>query len=149
MSSHNRFRINLSTYVFRWASFRQAIDDIDKNVKSILSGDQNVKFLHHVGGTYYVSVNSGYRCVDLRKWFQPFDTVGDIKPTKSGVSLRLNEWSDICSLVDVINKTYPSLSSTQPCYYDDDHMNQLSWLNFTECHPFFVDLSQPPANTVA
>jgi len=47
------------TPTYRWASFRQAIDDIDKSVKSILSGDQNVKFLHHVGGTYYVSVNSG------------------------------------------------------------------------------------------
>ena len=81
-------------------------------------------------------------------WFQPFDAAGDIKPTKSGVSLRLNEWSDLCGLVDVINKTYPSLSSAQPRYYDDDHINQLGWLNCTECHPFLVDLSQLPANTI-
>ena len=134
---------------YRWAAFRQPIDDIDKSVKSILSGDQNVKFLHHVGGTYYVSVNSGYRCVELKKWFQRFDAAGDIKPTNSGVSLlRINEWSDLCGLVDVIKKTYPSLGSAQPCYYDDDHMNQLGWLNCTECHPFLVDLSQPPTNTV-
>ena len=143
------YLLNSTTYVFRWASFRQAIDDTDKNVKAILSGDQNVKFLHHLGGTYYVNVNSGYRCVDLRKWFQPFDAAGDIKPTKSGVSLRLNEWSDLCGLVDVINKTYPSLGSAQPCYYDDDHMNQLGWLNCTECHPFLVHLSQLSANTIA
>ena len=58
-------------------------------------------------------------------------------------------WSDLCSLVDVINKTYPSLGSAQPCYYDDDHMNQLGWLNCTECHPFLVHLSQLPANTIA
>jgi len=54
---------------YRWAAFRQVIDDTDRNVKSILNGDQNVKFLQHVGGTYYVNVNSGYRCVDMRKWF--------------------------------------------------------------------------------
>jgi len=70
-----------------------------------------------------------------------------MKPTKSGVSLRLDEWSYLCGLIDVINKT--SLGSAQPCNYDDDHMNQLSWLNCTECHPFLVNLSQPPANAVA
>ena len=106
--------------------------------------DQNVKFLHHLSGTYYVNVNSGYRCVDLRKWFQPFDAAGDIKPTKSGVSLRLNEWSNLCGLVDVINKTYPSLGSAQPCYYDDDHMNQLGWLNCT-----VPPLPGPPQSTAS
>ena len=58
-----------------------------------------------------VSVSSGYRCVNLRKWFQPLDSAGDIKPTKKGVSLRLDEWSSLCNLVDVINKTYTSLDS--------------------------------------
>ena len=72
---------------------------------AILGGDQNVKFLYHIGGAYYVSVNSGYHCVNLRKWFQPLDSAGDIKPTKKGVSLGLDEWSSLCNLVDVINKT--------------------------------------------
>jgi len=109
-----------------------------------------VKFLQHVGGAYYVSVNSGYCCVDMIKWFQPFNATGDIKPTKIGVSLHLNEWSDLCNLVDVINKAYTSLGSAQPCYYEDDHMNHVGWLDCTECHPFLVNLSQPPpTNTVA
>ena len=83
-----------------------------------------VKFLQHVGGAYYVSVNSGYCCVDMIKWFQPFNATGDIKPTKIGVSLHLNEWSDLCNLVDVINKAYTSLGSVQPCYYEDDHNHE-------------------------
>ena len=53
---------------------------------------------------------------------------------------RLDEWSSLCNLVDVINKAYMSLGSAQPCYYDDDHVNQLGWLNCTECHPFHVSL---------
>ena len=44
-----------------------------------------------------------------------------------------------------ILSAYTSLSSAQPCYYDDDHMNHVGWLNCTECHPFLVNLSQPPA----
>jgi len=132
---------------YRWAAFCQVIDDADKSVKAILSSDQNVKFLQHIGGAYYVSVNSGYRCVNLRMWFQPLDTAGDIRPTNRGVCLRLNEWSDLCNLVDVTHKTYTSLDSAQPCYYGDDHMDQLGWLNCIECHPFLVNLSQPPANS--
>ena len=56
-----------------WAAFRQVVDDINKNVKALVEGDQNVKFLHHIGGAHYVSVTSGYPCVDFRKWFQPYD----------------------------------------------------------------------------
>jgi len=69
--------------------------------------------------------------------------MGDIKPTKK------DEWSSLCNLVDVINKTYTTLHSAQPCYYGDDHRNQLSCLNCTECHPFHVSLSQSAANSVA
>ena len=69
---------------YRWAAFRQVVDDTDKSVRAILSGDQNVKFLQHIHGAYYVSVNSGYYCVNLRKWFQPLDSASDIKPTKKG-----------------------------------------------------------------
>jgi len=135
---------------YRWAAFRHVVDDTDKSVRAILSGDQNVQFLHHIGGAYYVSVNSGCRCVNLRKWFHPLDSAGDIKPTKKRLSLHLDEWSSLCNLVDVINKTYTSLDSTQPCYYSDDHMNQLGRLhvNCTECHPFHVSLSQSAASSV-
>jgi len=89
------------------------------------------------------------RCVNLRKWFKPLDSAGDIKHTKKGVSLRLDEWSSLCNLVDVINKTFTSVDSALPCYYGVDHMNQLGWLNCIECHPFHVSLSQPAANSIA
>jgi len=83
-------------------------------------------------------VKSVYRCVDLRKFFRPYDAKDGaiIKPTRKGVALRLEEWSHMCSLVDAINTAYPSLADAQPCYYQDDHMNQISWLECLECHPF-------------
>jgi len=128
----------------RWAAFRQVVDDINKNVKSLLEGDQNVKFLQHIGGAYYVSVTSGYRCVDFRKWFQPYDAkdLGDIKPTIHGVALRLNEWTSLCSLIDTINTSHSTLATALPCYFNDDHVNEQGWLNCAECHPFLVNLGQ-------
>ena len=115
-----------------------------QNVKALVEGDQNVKCMHHIGGAYYVNVTSGFHCVDLRMFYQSYDAKDDtsIKPTKRRVALRLNEWSSLCTLIDTINASHPTLASAQPCYYDDDHMNQHGWLNCVECHPFLINLGQ-------
>jgi len=128
----------------RWAVFRQAVDEVDTAVKALREG-VDVKLQHHIGGAYYISVTSGYSCVDVRKFYQPYDSKdGQIKATKRGVALRFDEWVTLCQLIDTVNAAYPSLADAQPCYYGDDHMNQLGWLNCLECHPFHVNLSQLP-----
>ena len=113
----------------------------------MLDGDQNVKFQQHIGGAKYVSIMNGYRCVNLRKWFQPGDLNGELHPTKKGVALRFYEWRDLCTFITTINNSFPCLASAQLCHYDDDHMNQLGWMQCTECHPFLVELSQATVNT--
>ena len=52
----------------------------------------------------------------------------EIKLTKKGVALHLEEWADLYALVNTINKAYPSLANAQPCYYGDGHKNQIWWL---------------------
>ena len=47
------------------------------------------------------------------------------------MALRFDEWTTLCQLVYKINTTYPSLASTVPCCYGDDHVNQLGWLNWS------------------
>ena len=54
----------------RWASFRLYIDEVDDQLNS-LSQDRDVAYCAHYGGGWHVSVNTGYRCVDLRKWYVP------------------------------------------------------------------------------
>ena len=76
------------------------------------------------------------------------DEYDEIRPTKKGVALRLGEWADLCTLVDTINTAYPSLASTVPCYYDEDDMNQMGWLNCNECHPFLNNLSAAHGQSV-
>ena len=129
---------------YRWAAFRQNIDDISTNAKAVATGDEGIKLWQHIGGAHYVSVTSGYNCVDFRKWFQPYGSKdAEIKPTKRGIALRFDEWSDLCTLADKISVTHSSLSSALPCYYDDDHVNQMGWLDCSECQPFGNHLSQP------
>jgi len=141
MKDDDKKSIELSPH--RWASFRQYIDDITSNVKAVTAGEEDIKLCQHIGGGHYVSVTSGYRCVDFRRWFQPYGPKdGEIKPTKNGVALRFEEWFDLCTLVDAINTAYPSLGTALPCYYKEDHINPPFWLSCAECHPFHDHLSQ-------
>ena len=91
---------------------------------------------------YYIAVTSGYRCVDFRKFYKPYGSAeGHIKPTKRGISLRLDEWSHLCHLIESVNSRYPSLGQAFPCYYDGDAHNQLDgFMDCTECYPFGSDL---------
>jgi len=123
------------------------MDEVSTKAKAAAAGDQDIKLWQHIGGAHYISVTSGYKCVDIRKWYQPYGNKdGEIKPTKRGVALRFDEWADLCTLVSTINTAYPSLGSALPCYYDGDHLNQMGWLNCVECNPFANILSQMPVN---
>ena len=122
----------------RWALFRTGVDDINIIVKAMMEGQNDINFRVHIGGGYYVSVTSGISCVDFRKFYKPNDArEGDVKPTKRGVALRLEEWSHLCSLIDVINAAYPTLASALPCYRDGEHLDLwITSVACTECYPF-------------
>jgi len=58
--------LTLFVYVtsYRWAAFRQNIVDISVSAKAVAAGDEGIKLWQHIGGAHYVSVTSGYHCVD-------------------------------------------------------------------------------------
>ena len=122
----------------RWAQFRQSIEEIDAKVKALVN-NESVSYRQHIGGGHYVSVTSGFRCVDFRKWFIPYGQT-EIRPTRSGIALRLSEWAEIQKLVETINTAYPTLGTALPCYLEDDHQNQIGALRCRECYPFLTEL---------
>jgi len=100
-----------------------------------LRADESVGYKQHIGGGYYVSITSGFYCVDIRKFFIPYGET-DVKPTRRGIALRLREWEDMKKIIDAINNAYPTLGTALPCYLGNDHMDQLGALRCTECYPF-------------
>ena len=122
----------------RWAQFRQTLDEIEANVKNVCSGSLTVNYRQAIGGGYYISVTSGFFCVDIRKFFLPYSGTVE-KPTRQGIALRLREWSQIRKLVEEINNAYPVLVTALPCYLQEDHQNQLGALQCRECYPFSTD----------
>lgn len=114
----------------RWASFVNYIEDVEQQVKR-LQGSDEFRYQQRIGGGWKVSVTSGFRCVDFRRFY--LNQTGEAKPTKHGIALRLHEWE---TLKDIISKRLPNdvplLSKARPCFHEDFS----DWLKCVECLPF-------------
>jgi len=129
--------VDMKYVELKWAEFRQVVSKVNGAATSVSNRAEGIKLQLHIG------VTSGIRCVDFRKFYKHFGSEdSEIKPTRHGVALRLEECASLYTLIADINSAYPTIGSAQPCYYDDDHLNQMGWLNCLECHPFHVKLSQ-------
>ena len=62
MRSDNRY---VDFTIARWASFVRAIDEVQNALYEIHTNSQ-LKFRHHIGGGYYISVSADFKCVDIR-----------------------------------------------------------------------------------
>ena len=62
MGSDNRY---VDFTITRWASFVRAIDEVQNALYEIHTNPQ-LKFRHHIGGGYYISVSADFKCVDIR-----------------------------------------------------------------------------------
>ena len=62
MGSDNRY---VDFTIVRWASFVRAIDEVQNALYEIHTNPQ-LKFRHHIGGGYYISVSADFKCVDIR-----------------------------------------------------------------------------------
>ena len=100
--------------------------------------NETVNYRQHIGGGHYVSVTTGFQCVDFRKFFVPYGQT-EIKASRKGVALRLSEWAEMRKLVETVNNAYPALGTALPCYLADDHQNQLAVLQCRECYPFVTE----------
>ena len=112
----------------RWANFVKQFDKIDQ---SIAANDGGVKLQLHIGGGWFVSVTS---YVDIRKFCRPPDA--GARPTRTGIALRLHEWSRLKAAANKISRRYPRVASAQPCRWDATHYNQEGAMNCSECNPF-------------
>ena len=109
-------------------------EEIDATAKQ-LCGDEPIKFQAHIGGGQYVSITSGFKCVDFRTFYIPYGQQ-DVRPTKKGIALRLHEWGKMRAIVDSINDAFPTLATALPCYMQSDHQDTATAIACCECFPF-------------
>ena len=115
----------------RFAVLLSCMPDIDQAVTQFIA-TQFVKYKQHIGGAWFVSVTSGYPCVDFRKFYMPLFGFEE-KPTKSGLAIRLSEWSAFGTALRRMTEENPHLLQLQPCGM---HPNQEEAMQCAECYPF-------------
>jgi hypothetical protein len=119
---------------YRWAQFVAYQTEIDESVKQLVDKQGNVKLFVHVGGAWYVSVTTGFACVDIRLFYN-HPKFGE-RPTKTGIALRIKEWYALRDLLNRIHNDYPTLTTTPTCNERSDHYNQEGAFACQECNPF-------------
>jgi len=119
----------------QWATLYEYVDDINIAARAVDIGDSGIKLRLHLGAAYYASITSGYRCVDIRKFYKPHRaTQAEIRPTKRGLALRFDEWAHLCSLMQSLRNNHPSLKLAHPCHLN--HLDQPTFFTCLECCPF-------------
>ena len=120
----------------RWASFLLCLDEIDRQLETFAAGEI-VAYRNHYGGGWYVSVTSGFYCVDLRKFYLPIGEK-EWKPTRTGIALRLSEWATFRNLLDVVQRDHPVVANFTPCFLNQDHTTLEAIQACRECNPYTV-----------
>ena len=119
----------------RWSVFRSVIEQVTDVLKEV-KDRKEVKFTHHIGGGYYISITSPYWCVDVRRFYKKN---GELKPTRDGVTLKWREWEMLVEHAGQLTSDTPILTAARPCYESPDHCNQLGAFACAECYPFGVE----------
>ena len=126
----------------RWASFLLCLDEINSQVEKLVAGE-NIAYRCHYGASSTVttignvfSVTSGFNCVDLRQFYQPFGKT-EWKSTKTGIGLRLSEWETFKNVVvNLVQRNHPAVANFTPCFLNEDHTTVEGMQSCRECNPY-------------
>lgn len=103
-----------------------AISEIDGAVEKLKSFEE-VDFRLDIGSRWFVTVTTGFKCVDIRSWYSK---IGVLKPTRMGMGLRLTEWETFKKQIKIVHGLRPDIAAVVPCYLQEDHVNPLGRLSF-------------------
>ena len=122
--------INLFSYVtFQMGSVSPKLR---RNRQQGQSFGRQGHYCNHIGGGVHVSVNTGYLCIDFRKFYRP-EQETEMKPTRQGIALRIKQWRSLKQVIDSINDNFPALATAVPWYFSEDHAYQE---DYKECYPY-------------
>jgi hypothetical protein len=114
-----------------WVELCTYKSEIDETITALKQG-KDVKLFHHLGANVHISVDKNIAGVDIRQWWWCVDTV---KPSRKGIFLSLQQWEKLKDCFTVMCDFVPELKSIVPCIMQDDHQNQMGYLQCSFCNP--------------
>ena len=116
----------------RWANLVAMTDYIDSKLQQAVRGEE-IRERLHIGGLWYVSITQNFKCVDIREFYQ--HRLDDVRPTRTGIALRISEWQRVKNLIEKIHGEHPNIAATECCIYDTSHRHLADALACTGCNP--------------
>ncbi|KAJ8305228.1 hypothetical protein KUTeg_017220 [Tegillarca granosa] len=93
--------------------------------------DKKEDYKQHLGANVYVTMQKGFQCVNIRKWFLPPDET-NIVPTRKGIALTFQQWNNLKGAVDLVGQILKDqLDEIEFC----DHQNQMGFFTCMKCNP--------------
>jgi hypothetical protein len=120
----------------RWVQFVSCCDLIDDQLKSL----ETASLQWHIGCGIHVCVSAGIKCVDLRRFYWNA-TLGQVKPTREGIALRLPEYEKLKEAIAKLHEKCPEAASAQPCLMT--HIDQTDLQQCGECNPYHLPVAAP------
>jgi len=74
------------------------IADIKEHVQ-LSSVGKTTHYMQHIGGTWYVSVDSKFLTVDIRRWYKDLWAGSSLKPTGVGIVLTNFNWEKLKKVI--------------------------------------------------
>jgi len=106
------------------------LEKVDEEAKELLKRTCPIAFQQHISDNFYVTVTSRDMYVELRRYsalpVRLLYLVQDVKVP--GITLRLDEWAEMVTLILTIHARFPSLA-TAKCCIDTGHPSN-------RCHSF-------------
>ncbi|KAL4231826.1 Transcriptional coactivator [Mactra antiquata] len=87
---------------------------------NLMELNQETFYRRHLGGNWHVSVESGFKCVDIRQFWLP-EGASEMRATRKGVSLTFQQYKELRNGLSVIDSFVPELRDVVPCYADPTH----------------------------
>ena len=113
----------------RFALLIMKMPDINREVTKA-KDEKYVDTRLHIGCAWYLSITSGFHCVDIRKFFK--DSEGNIRATKRGISLSYSEWDRLMNVATRIENEIEAFKAISNCWHD----SQIELQHCRECNPF-------------
>ena len=117
----------------RWLELYKCLDDLTNTANEVQQG-KSTQYTYHLGGNWYVSVDSNYPCVNIRRFWMP-PGAESICATRNGITLSFLQFNELKTAFTLVESCYPELKDLQPCYMGLDHQSLLGALQCTECSP--------------
>ena len=92
-----------------------------------------INYIEHIGGTWYVSVDSKFPTVDIRHWYEDLRAGSSLKPTRVGIALTYFNWEKLKKAIVEVEDDIPVMLAVSPCW----HKSQIDQMFCNECSPFY------------